>query len=151
MAELGVDLIKMYGPPPTCCIAVLQKALGEGAGTKDLNMTLINQGVNGGTVTDLVRGFNQSITQYKSIRHTIWSRDVFLLADPSSLGAGGPNQNTPRLQHTKRYSRPCLPPLWPRLYAEPFGLGEKRRPPLVVREKSVCFIKTAVKIIALGL
>ena len=28
----------------------------------------------------------------------------------------------------KRYSRPCLPLLWPRLYAEPFGLGEKRRP-----------------------
>ena len=27
----------------------------------------------------------------------------------------------------KRYSRPCLPLLWPRLYAEPFGLGEKRR------------------------
>ena len=23
---------------------------------------------------------------------------------------------------TKRYSRPCLPLLWPRLYAEPFGL-----------------------------
>ena len=29
---------------------------------------------------------------------------------------------------SKRYSRPCLPLLWPRLYAEPFGLGEKRRP-----------------------
>ena len=28
----------------------------------------------------------------------------------------------------KRYSRPCLPLLWPRLYAEPFGLGEKRQP-----------------------
>ena len=26
----------------------------------------------------------------------------------------------------KDYSRPCLPPLWPRLYAEPFGLGEKK-------------------------
>ena len=29
---------------------------------------------------------------------------------------------------SKDYSRPCLPLLWPRLYAEPFGLGEKRRP-----------------------
>ena len=28
---------------------------------------------------------------------------------------------------SKRYSRPCLPPLWPRLYAEPFGLGEKKQ------------------------
>ena len=31
-------------------------------------------------------------------------------------------------RNIKRYSRPCLPLLWPRLYAEPFGLGEKRRP-----------------------
>ena len=27
----------------------------------------------------------------------------------------------------KEYSRPCLPLLWPRLYAEPFGLGEKKQ------------------------
>ena len=32
-----------------------------------------------------------------------------------------------RVCWNKRYSRPCLPPLWPRLYAEPFGLGEKKQ------------------------
>lgn len=30
----------------------------EGAGTQDLNVNLIDQGVNGGTVTDLVRGWS---------------------------------------------------------------------------------------------
>ena len=34
--------------------------------------------------------------------------------------------NVVGLKVQPHYSRPCLPLLWPRLYAEPFGLGEKR-------------------------
>jgi lysophospholipase L1-like esterase len=37
---------------------VVRTALASGAGTKHLNITLINQGVNGGTVTDLVVGYS---------------------------------------------------------------------------------------------
>ena len=37
---------------------VIAKALKAGAGTKDLNVTLIDQGINGGTVTDLVVGYS---------------------------------------------------------------------------------------------
>ena len=37
---------------------VISKALKAGEGTKALNVTLIDQGVNGGTVTDLVAGFS---------------------------------------------------------------------------------------------
>jgi hypothetical protein len=37
---------------------VLGNALAAGAGTKGIKFDLIDQGVNGGTVTDLVRGFS---------------------------------------------------------------------------------------------
>lgn len=36
----------------------IASALKAGAGTKNINITLIDQGVNGGTVTDLVRGWS---------------------------------------------------------------------------------------------
>ena len=41
----------------------------------------------------------------------------------STTGASGATSATDTTIPTKHYSRPCLPPLWPRLYAEPFGLG----------------------------
>jgi hypothetical protein len=37
---------------------VISKALKAGEGTKALNITLIDQGINGGTVTDLVTGYS---------------------------------------------------------------------------------------------
>ena len=37
---------------------VISSALKAGPGTKDLNITLIDQGINGGTVTDLVAGWS---------------------------------------------------------------------------------------------
>ena len=37
---------------------VINKALESGRGTKNLSIELINQGVNGGTVSDLVIGYS---------------------------------------------------------------------------------------------
>lgn len=37
---------------------VLAAAIAEGPGTSHLNVSLINQGVNGGTVKDLVAGYS---------------------------------------------------------------------------------------------
>ena len=50
---------------------------------------------------------------------------------------------------SKRYSRPCLPPLWPRLYAEPFGLGEKKQVAFYAASAlSACSSRLFYKIIA---
>ena len=52
------------------------------------------------------RPANHTLYKPKWLASNIWIRDVFLLclSDPSTFGAGGPNQNTSRIQHKEVFT-----------------------------------------------
>lgn len=65
---------------------VISKALKDGEGTKSLNVTLIDQGVNGGTVTDLVAGFSPWCVRAIKLKYQLVQAIAYRLDDGYSSG-----------------------------------------------------------------